>query len=72
MRKTPKQKPSPPADCAFDSPCTINDKNKPNTKPAKLPIANSNPAAAPSPTGKASSHDNSSIIGTRGIKKNEL
>lgn len=47
-------------------------KSKPKRKPPKLPIAKRSPTAEPSPTGKTSSHPNSSIMGTRGIKKNEL
>jgi len=37
-----------------------------------LPVANNKPVAEPSPTGKASSHPSYSIIGTSGIRKNEL
>ena len=72
IRKTPKQKPSPPADCAFDSPCTISDRKMPRINPAKLPMANKSPAAAPSPTGKAVSQANYSMIGTKGMRKKEL
>lgn len=72
IKNTPKQKPNPPADCPFDYPWTIKERNIPKRNPEKLPIANSRPAAAPSPTGKAVSHANSSIIGTKGIRKNEL
>ena len=51
---------------------TIKLKINPKRKPKKFPIAKRSPTAEPSPTGKASSHPNSSIIGTKGIKKNEL
>lgn len=44
----------------------------PNKNPLKFPIANKNPTAVPYPTGKTSSHPSYSMIGTRGIKKNEL
>jgi hypothetical protein len=40
--------------------------------PLKFPIANKNPTAAPYPTGNTNSHPNSSIIGTKGIRKREL
>lgn len=53
MTKIPKQKPNPPTDCPFDSPWTIRLKQVPKTNPPKLPFAKRNPAAVPSPTGKA-------------------
>lgn len=68
----PKQKPIPAAVCSFDCPLAIILKNRPSKNPPKLPTANSSPTAEPSPTGNTSSHPNSNIIGTRGIKKKEL
>jgi len=44
----------------------------PSKNPLKFPIANKNPTAVPYPTGKTNSQPNSSMIGTRGIKKKEL
>ena len=35
-------------------------------------MANNNPAAVPSPTGKAISQANYNIIGTKGMRKKEL
>ena len=68
----PKQKASPPRDYDFDSPLTIRVKQTPKMNPAKFPIANNMPVAVPSATGKAISQPNSSMMGTSGIKKNEL
>lgn len=44
----------------------------PSKNPQKLPMANKNPTAVPSPTGNTNSHPNSNIIGTSGINQNEL
>ena len=44
----------------------------PKRKPLKLPIAKRKPTAVPYPTGKTSSHPSSNMIGTKGIKNNEL
>lgn len=46
--------------------------NNPNMKPPKFPMANNSPTADPSPTGKTSSQPSSNMIGTSGIRKNEL
>jgi hypothetical protein len=74
-----KQKPKPAPVSPFVSPCTIMLKivpvlryHLPNKNPLKLPIANKNPTAVPYPTGNTNSHPNSNIIGTKGIRKNEL
>jgi hypothetical protein len=72
IKKTPKQNPIPPAVCALDSPCTIILKNSPRKKPKRFPTAKRSPVAEPYPTGKASSHPSSSMIGTSGMRKNEL
>lgn len=69
---TPAQNPSPPALWPLVYPLTITVIRSPSKKPPKLPIAKSIPTAVPSPMGKTSSHPNSSMMGTRGIKKNEL
>lgn len=47
-------------------------RNKPSKNPPKLPTAKRRPTAEPSPTGKTNSHPSYSMIGTNGIKKNEL
>lgn len=72
IKKIIAQNPRPPKVYPLDSPFTIVLIKSPSKNPEKFPIANSNPTAAPYPTGKANSHPNSSIIGTKGIKKNEL
>jgi hypothetical protein len=70
--KNAKQNIIPYKVCSLFSPWTIILKNKPNKNPAKFPMANSNPTADPSPTGKTNSHPSYNIIGTSGIKKKEL
>ena len=50
----PAQNPNPPAVCYFVSPFTITVIKRPRRKPPKFPIANNNPTAEPSPTGKTS------------------
>lgn len=68
----PKQKARPPKDYSLLSPLTIRVRQTPRMNPAKFPIANNMPVAVPSATGKAISQPNSSMMGTSGIKKNEL
>ena len=48
------------------------EKELPKTNPLKLPIANRKPTAVPSPTGNANSQPSSNMIGTNGMRKNEL
>ena len=72
IKNIPKQKAIPPSDCSFVYPRTIMVMQIPRRKPAKFPIAKSIPVAVPSATGKAISQPSSSIMGTKGIKKNEL
>lgn len=72
MTKIPAQNPSPPKDCYLVYPLTMRDMTRPRRKPPKFPMAKSIPTADPSPTGNTSSQPNSNIIGTKGIKKNEL
>ena len=68
----PRQSMSPARDWPADYPFTIMLKKSPSKKPPKLPTANSSPTAEPYPTGKTSSHPSSSMMGTKGMRKNEL
>lgn len=70
--KTPPQKPRPAAVCSLVSPFTMSVMINPRRNPPKLPQANNNPTADPSPTGNTNSQPSYNIIGTKGIKKKEL